>query len=187
MIKNMNSFHPKYYMVFDVESVGLHGEGFAVGWVVIDTRGKEITAMMHACASIKCNGSESGHAWVKENVPNFEVNCENPSQVRNYFWHEWMLWKNKGAQLFADCAWPVEARFLIQCVEENMIQREWEGPYPLHDIASYTMPLGNDPLATHERLPSELPIHNPLCDARQSARILFESFHRRDEACEALL
>jgi hypothetical protein len=25
-----------YWMVFDVESVGLHGEGFAVGYAVID-------------------------------------------------------------------------------------------------------------------------------------------------------
>jgi len=31
---------------------------------------------------------------------------------------------------------------------------------------------GRDPLATNERLPSELPVHHPLMDARQSARQL---------------
>ena len=27
------------YMVFDVESIGLHGEGFAVAWVVVNSAG----------------------------------------------------------------------------------------------------------------------------------------------------
>ena len=27
---------PRYFFVFDVESIGLHGEGFQVGWVVLD-------------------------------------------------------------------------------------------------------------------------------------------------------
>lgn len=31
-----------YYFVFDVESVGLFGEAFAVGWVVVNARGEEL-------------------------------------------------------------------------------------------------------------------------------------------------
>jgi hypothetical protein len=33
---------------------------------------------------------------------------------------------------------------------------------------------GRDPLATYERLPNELPAHDPMADARQSARLWLE-------------
>src|SRR4051794_14723892 len=32
------------WVVLDVESVGLHGEGYAAGWVVVDAAGKELEA-----------------------------------------------------------------------------------------------------------------------------------------------
>jgi hypothetical protein len=51
------------------------------------------------------------------------------------------------------------------------------------DIACQLYPilaLGRDPLATNERLPDELPAHNPLCDARQSARLLIEALRECD-------
>lgn len=174
-------------MVFDVESVGLHGEGFAVGWVVLDQKGVEVEMGFHACASIVCAGTEAGHAWVQKNIPDFEVNCENPEQVRFLFWSTWKLWKAKGAQLFADCAWPVEARFLARCVDDDLLKREWEGPYPLHDIASYILPMGDDPLETRERGKDELPVHHPFYDARQSGRVLFEAIHRRQDELKHLL
>ena len=72
----------------------------------------------------------------------------------------------------ADCAWPVEANFLSACVKLNHKEREWQGPYPLHDLASVLLALGADALAVTERLPDELPAHHPLMDARQSARQL---------------
>jgi hypothetical protein len=37
---------------------------------------------------------------------------------------------------------------------------------------------GMNPLATYDRTPSELPRHNPLADARQSARLLSEALAR---------
>lgn len=35
------------YMVFDVESIGLHGEGFAVGYVVVDRNGERLDKIYH--------------------------------------------------------------------------------------------------------------------------------------------
>lgn len=34
----------RLFMVFDVESIGLHGDGYAVGWVVVDAddHGREL-------------------------------------------------------------------------------------------------------------------------------------------------
>ena len=160
------------FMVFDVESIGLHGEGFAVGWVVVNRDGERLGEGYFACDPAQCAGSDEGRTWVAENVPSLAVTSPTPQHVRNTFWHEWRYWADKGAVLVADCAWPVEAKFLLACVRLNFTAREWRGPYPLHDLASMLLVRGADPLAVTFRMPDELPAHHPLMDARQSARQL---------------
>ena len=168
-------------MVFDVESIGLHGEGFAVGFVIVNSYGVEVQHGLVACHPDRAVGTLSSREWVKANVPPLGLTsvsaCSSPREVRNHFWHQWESWKDRGAILFADCCWPVEARFLAQCVDDNPEKREWSGPYPLHDIASVIFASGGDPSAKYGRLENELPEHNPLCDARQSARILIEALN----------
>lgn len=88
------------------------------------------------------------------------------------FWNVWMTWKKDGALMFAECAWPVEAKFLAMCVGVNYPDSKWDGPYPLHDVASVMFAKDMDPMATYLREPNELPAHDPLADARQSARLL---------------
>lgn len=177
---------PNLFMVFDVESVGLHGEGFAVGFAIVDRDGGVRTSERFACMPSRCRGTVSGREWVKENVPGLRLTHDGPHQVRAAFWAAWQEWKSRGAVLVADCAWPVEARFLAQCVDDERrpvrgawdtadSPRDWEGPYPLHDLASIRLAAGLDPLGTNDRLPSELPAHDPLADARQSARLLIEA------------
>lgn len=175
-----------YRMVFDVESIGLHGEGFAVGWVVIDGDGKHIDQGLISCQMNWASGTWFDHDWVAANVttdipdglPIYGL-CQSPKDVRDLFWQQWMRWKAEGAELWADCAWPVEARFLIECIEDDKGRRTWDGPYPLHEIATLMMANGRDPLKTYDREESELPVHNPLMDARQSARLLHELLYRR--------
>lgn len=168
---------PELFMVFDVESIGLHGEGFAVGYVVVNRMGVEVTHASIACSTMMAVGSDDDRTWVSKNVPVFKptIKCSNPLQVRQSFWNQWMCWKEKGAVLVADCAWPVEARFLIACVYDNLLERKWQGPYPLLDVSSFLMAAGIDPLQKFARLENELPIHDPVCDARQSARLLIQS------------
>ena len=163
------------YMVLDVESVGLHGEGFAVGFVVVNGYGVEIQSGLMACERNETFGSPSSMEWCDANIPDLPITHSCPKDVREAFWAQWICWKERGAILVADCAWPVEARFLIACVDERMDSREWLGPYPLHDLASVLLAKGKNPTATFDRLPNELPAHNPLNDARQSARILIEN------------
>lgn len=160
------------YMVFDVESIGLHGEGFAVGWVVVDESGNELDSNMAATSPDAASGGQEGRLWVAQNVPRLAVTHDWPRDMRTFFWEAWQYWKKKGAALVADCAWPVEARFLCACVDEAPDTRTWEGPHPLHDLASIMLANGADPLKTRDRLPNELPAHVPLFDARQSARLL---------------
>lgn len=167
----------KLYMVFDVESVGLHGEGFAVGYVVVNGNGERLEENAFACPPDNARGEHKSRLWVMDNVPAMEYSNQTPSGVRNAFWLRWLHWKAKGALLVADCNWPVEARFLAACVDDSTVWREWEGPYPLHDLASILLARKCDPLATNPRLPDEVPEHHPLNDARQSARLLLEALH----------
>ena len=165
-------------MTFDVESVGLHGEGFAVGWVVRDEQGQEIDSGYLACPIVVARGeSVEDRQWVTENIcPHLpESNCANPREVRSRFWKQWLQWKEQGYTLWADCGWPVEANFLSACVQDDWGDRCWAGPYPLMEIATVLQMAGMDPLGKYERYPDECPIHHPTCDARQSGRILFEA------------
>jgi hypothetical protein len=165
-------------MVFDVESIGLHGEGYAFGSVVIDDLGRLVSTARHACDPAKAAGIAEDRRWVSENVPPIYITCDSPFEVRYLFWQIWQNWRRDGAILVADCAWPVESRFLCQCVDDDPDNRRWQGPYPLHDLASIRLAAGLDPLATEARLANELPVHDPLADARQSARLLMEAIRK---------
>lgn len=170
---------PPYLFVIDVESVGLHGEGFAVGYVVVSTEARcTVKAGAFACPQDFAIGFRHDREWVKTHVsvePRDTVMLDNPRQVRERFWSTWREWQSEGAVLFADCGWPVEARFLAACVADARMERSIHGPYPLHEIASFRLAAGFDPLATELRLPIELPAHDPLRDAIQSARLLLEA------------
>ena len=168
------------FMVFDVESIGLHGEGFAVGWVVITRAGERLHERWLACDPAMCAGTAEDHVWVRENVPPLEHTSPTKQHLRNMFWHEWRHWADRGAVLIADCAWPVEANFLSACVRLNHAERQWAGPYPLHDLASVLLATGRDPLLARERVADERPAHHPLNDARQSARLLVEALSAFD-------
>jgi hypothetical protein len=167
------------YMVFDCESIGIHGETFSVGWVVVDEQGKEHDAARFACDPSTARGDDDGRAWVSEHCPPLKQTHRALADMRTDFWLVWLYWKERGAVLAADCAWPVEARFLIACVDDNPQARMWTGPYPLHDVATARLVAGFDPLEIVERLPNEEPKHDPLADARQSARLWLEALHTR--------
>lgn len=166
------------HMVFDVESIGLHGEGYAVGFVVCDSHVTPVAEGLFACAWAVASGTYQNHLWARDHTDSLPMNCASPREVRTKFWEVWRHWNElfgRGeVHLWADCAWPVEAKFLADCVADDPSLREWKGPYPLMDIAPLIYARGKDPTAMIERLKNELPIHNPLNDARQSARILRE-------------
>ncbi len=177
---------PKLWMVLDVESIGLHGEGYAAGWVVVDSMGKELEARREACPPSAASGTEFGRGWVGLHCPPMADTRMTPAEVRREFWLAWQKWRAQGAVLVADNGWPVEARFLIACVDDvrpvvrgnSRTQpdggRDREGPFPLHELMSFLHAAGISPYV-RKRLPAELPEHDPLADARQSARLLVEA------------
>lgn len=201
----MNTDPDQKFFIWDAESVGLHGQGFAVGGGVYDIHGKAIREFQWDCLPSRANGiardlilDERGSAakvqeagdkqWVHENVkidPN-SINVATPELVRRGFWHEWETAKAEfpGILMAVECGWPVEARFLIECIQDDPATRNWRGPYPMHEIATLMLAAGMDPMATYDRTPEESPAHEPLADARLSARLLSEALSRLNTAHE---
>lgn len=163
-------------LTFDVESIGLHGEAYAVGYVVTQG-GVELEHGCFCCPPAMAKGSEDDRAWVAANIPALGHNSPDPFTVREKFWKVWLKWKAKGALLAADCGWPVEARFLCACIDALPEDRRWEGPYPFIEISSVLWARGINPLGKYDRRDDELPAHDPICDARQSARLLNEALN----------
>lgn len=173
------------FFVFDVESVGLHGEGYAVGICVVSPGGEILAEDRYACDPESARGMESDREWIAANVPEVPVSHRTPREVREAFWMLWMEWKEtKGATMAADCLWPVEARFVCACVDDRPERRAFLGPYPFLEISSVLTAAGIDPLANYPRLESEEPKHDPLADARQSARLLTEALAHTTTAAQ---
>lgn len=170
--------------VFDVESMGLHGEGFAVGGGIFNLEnGAAVREFRYFTPFEPISASEENRKWVIENIPPMQVTHWATHGVRGAFWDEWELAKvaYPGICMWAECGWPVEARFLAMCVADQTKERYWNGPYPLHEIATVMQVAGMNPMGEYPRQPPELPKHDPLADARQSARLLSEALSKIGE------
>ncbi len=162
------------FMIFDVESIGLHGEAWAVGWVLMDSEGEITEEHLVYCDPSLARGRPENYQWVLDNCHwrGYKDYCDNsekvddPGEVCSVFWECWLEAQNNGFHLLADVAWPVEARFLIACIDMYPNLREWKGPFPLLDLSSIVTAQSNVQL---ERPSSCMPVHNPLADARFSA------------------
>lgn len=167
------------FFLFDVESIGLHGEGFAVaGGVYVN--GVANTEFRFSCQPERAQGEDTDRAWVRENVPAMEITHQSLTGMRDAFWTEWKTAKkwHPGIVMAGECIFPVEAGFVANCIYDDMPGRKWEGPYPLHEVSSILLAAGMDPLKTYDRLESELPAHEPLADTRLTARLLAEALGR---------
>lgn len=156
---------------FDVESIGLYGEGFAVGGVLIDDSGNVINEFCYACDPGAALGSIDDREWCRDNLPKLEVTHKTPEEVRNAFWAKYLNASKHDAQIIADCIYPVETNFLAACVRDYEPVRKRQAPYPLLDLSALLLARGKDPIGVYDRMHDEYPIHHPLADAKQSARL----------------
>jgi hypothetical protein len=167
------------FFIFDVESIGLHGDAFAVGGgIYVD--GRPHKEFLFATNPNMAAGTDEDRAWVTQNVQPIRSTHGSLAKFSDAFWNEWINAKKKypGIVMAAECGWPVEARFLSKCIDDAPLERRWNGPYPLHEIATYMLAAGMDPMLTYKRVKGEKPAHHPLHDARQSARLLFTAIKR---------
>lgn len=175
----------KYFFVFDVESVGLHGDVFSYGYVVVENapQMKVVDRGSLSAGRSDAQGTAADHEWVSANVPPCRRVTSSSIALRDAFWADWAYWRTQGAVMAADLLWPAEARFLQACIDDEP-SRQADAPYPLIDVASVMLAAGMDPIASYDRLPSELPKHDPVADAAQSARLLLAALNRTREARE---
>lgn len=173
--------NPAYAFVFDVESMGLHGEGFAVGGGIYRLENAAaVREFRYFTPHEPIEGTDENRKWVLNNIPVMDVTHWATHGIRGAFWEEWEIAKAAypGICMWAECGWPVEARFLAMCIEDRTKERYWNGPYPLHEIATVMHVAGMNPMGMYPRNASEQPQHDPLADARQSARLLSEAIHK---------
>jgi hypothetical protein len=183
----------KYIASLDVESIGLYGDPTAWALVIGTIHGRVIaeysTQMSEEAiyvAGLTGNCPKSDIDWCKANIapaatqeawnrvtsatkPNgachsFQLNSVD--SLVNSFAETWRLVKQNynDVALMADCPFPVETNFLRRATRAGEV-------YPLLDVNTLVYMYGNP---NFPRLESELPIHNPLADARQSYRIWVE-------------
>lgn len=167
------------YFIFDVESIGLHGEAFAVaGGVYI--AGAAQWEFVFACPTEEATGTPEDRRWIKENVPQLEATHRIPKTMRQSFWEKLKIARERYSDILmaVECGWPVEAKFLEECISDDKEARKWSGPYPLHEIASFMFAAGMDPMASYKRTFSESPAHSPLADVRLSSRLLSEAIEK---------
>lgn len=157
---------------FDAEAVRLHGYAFAIGGVVLDRNAAVIDTFAARCPILG-----DVDPWVTENVlPALTHMPESHGSVRDMrdaFWAWLMRHKTENSIVVADCGWPVETGLLSACVADDP-ERAFQGPYPLHEVATMLAACGKDPMASYEDLlmPSHgHSKHDPVYDAHLSALI----------------
>ena len=156
---------------FDCETDGLYGETFAVGVFVLSPEGL-IIDKFSGISQVE----EVTNDWVKENViPNLEGLQKYPTckQMRNAFWKFWMKHRGTGEKslctAIADFGIPVESGFFKQCVLDDLDNRQWNAPYPLHEVETLLIAKGVEPdtnrIKYSEINPNTVKQHNPVDDA----------------------
>ncbi len=145
---------------FDVESNGLHGSAFAV-------------------AGARCPIAGPVDPWVTENV--LEPMAAIPEthakarDMRQAFWNWYTKTKATADLIVAANPYPVEARFLIACQEDDLSGRSFDHPFPYYDLSSmlYTLGFTTRP-ARRDFVAGAVgkdtgEAHNPLWDAKATA------------------
>lgn len=156
-------------LVFDVESISLHGSGFAVGAIVVNRGGIEIDSF----ELLSKEGLENVNDWVKANVlPHLKdmPRCDSDFILRDKFYEFYMKYKET-AEIWSDCNFPVETNFLSEIVKDDFENRQWNMPYPLKDISTI-VDINID--RALECGINNLKKHNPFDDAKASAYLLLQ-------------
>lgn len=85
------------FFIFDVESIGLHGQAFAVAGGVYDRDGNALHEFAYHCDSMRADGEFSDREWVAANVTISIASKKKafPKGVRESFWNEWLEAKEK--------------------------------------------------------------------------------------------
>jgi len=154
-------------LVFDCESIGLWGETFAVGAVVVDKgTGKVLDKFELLNENLLSAAAEN--KWVNEHVlPHLTdlKRCQSARALRDGFFHFFQKHKQT-SEIWVDVGFPVETNFLATVVNDDLENRFWEMPYPLRDVSNF-IDINIDRITSAGL--SGLRKHHPTDDALASA------------------
>jgi hypothetical protein len=164
---------------FDVESNGLHGASFAVAALLMDSQLKVLDEFQGRCP---LRGQVD--PWVKDNVlppmQGMAVNYLSARTMRTEFWKWYLTARIDATHVLSDNPYPVEARFLIACQQDDLQARYFEHPFPLLDLGTMLYREGADTAAKRHAIKqsaieaagvdmSQALVHNPRWDAWATA------------------
>jgi len=160
MLNNKNIFS------LDCETNGLYGDCFAVGVIILSPEGL-IIDKFSGISQVE----EVTNDWVKENVlpelSGLKI-FSTRKQMRDAFWEFWIKHK-ESCICISDIGAPVESGFFKQCVLDDLDNRQWNAPYPLHEVATLLFAKGIDPdinRIEYSGINTEtIKQHNPVDDA----------------------
>ncbi len=126
---------------FDVESNGLQGAGFAVAGLLLDDGGNTITSFAGRCP-IKGPVDEFVAAEVLPQFEDLQADYASAHAMRTAFWSWYLEAKAASNMVVVQNGYPVEARFLIACQEDDLAARYWDHPFPMIDLTSLLWQIG---------------------------------------------
>jgi len=161
---------------FDVESNGLQGAAFAVAAVLVDGSGHILYEFQ-----ARCPLPEPVDPWVRQHVlpPMKDMPETHPDarSMRDSFWAWYVPAKAKADFVLATNPYPVEARFLLACQEDDLEHRYFEHPFPLLDLGTLYVKSGARSGSDRDKLVAEATAgttnleHHPRFDAWAAALV----------------
>lgn len=135
-----NNIEPAFS--FDAETDGLWGKPFAIGAMTYDPDGNETSRF-----AARLPDGVVSNPWVIENVlPTLEGMDVTHGTYRDMLgdFAEYYKARRIGHQVIVHMGTPVESNMLHDMHEKGMIG-DFDGPYPLLDIAGHLQMAGEDP------------------------------------------
>jgi len=161
---------------FDVETNGLWGEGFAIGALVYDENGIEIKRFVGRCP-IKGDVDKFVAEKILPEMGDIKESHDSYDALLASFAKFYLANKND-ADIVVHMGVPVESKVLIDMHSLGLIG-DWDGPYPLIDVAGNLQQAGEDPTSVdgyaekHGLSVGEFKggTHNPLYDSAVAAMV----------------
>ena len=161
------------YLFVDAETDGLYGKFISIAMVVADHAGNELE---HIYVGLSNPEKHIKEKWVLENVLPILGKYEEYDDEHSLLEAAWSFWRAnaQNSYVIADVMYPVESRLFAMCVEQDVEERIFQGPFPMLDLASMLYTVGINPLEAREKLAKPLDNgmqHNALYDARMAMAI----------------
>lgn len=167
---------PKKVFILDAEVDGLYGDIFSIGALVADRETFKIEDSFNVTSRPAMQAVKE--PFVLENVippilkdSTMQVIEGGSDILLEQFWAFYLKHK-KDCLIIADFGTPVEAKVFYECIKARP-ERTFEGPYPLHELATILLVNNMDPDITRSTFfedPSL--IHSPYWDAMGTLNIL---------------